>query len=199
MKKQKPELVNLAELARRAGVGPAAVSQFLRKQEALGSPVPTTPSAHRREKLVDVGHPLIQAYLKNQTVQPSNRGEGQPLTDAALEKLAALTEKTELSAAVLRGRYISRDLVLQAMDELQRIQKRELDAMVDRIVAKLSKEFGPIDNEQLDKIQKVLKRPCDDALELCSREIKKFRDDTKPRNLTAESAPASKRKHGKKK
>jgi hypothetical protein len=118
MKKQKAELVSFADLARRANVTPAAVSQFMRKQAAMGSPIPAVPGAHRREKLVDLSHPLIQGYLKNQTVQPSNRSGGAPPTGAALAKMKAQTEKTELSADVLRKRYVNREFALQYLDKL---------------------------------------------------------------------------------
>ena len=202
-KSKKPELVSFVELARRAHVTPAAVSQFIRKQAATGSPVPTVPGAHRREKLVDLNHPQVQGYLRNQTVQPSNRGGGQPPTDAALEKLRAMTEKTELSAAVLRNKFIDRSFVVQYLDELLKSEERELKAMVDRMLKKIAGEFGPASPSKIKEIKKILDRPCRDALALTRHEVEKFRRDTEPRIMKPSGAsgakpPAKGKRNGKK-
>ncbi|MDR1287113.1 MAG: hypothetical protein LBK08_05855 [Treponema sp.] len=198
MKKQKAELVTFAGLARRANVTPAAVSQFMRKQAATGSPVPAVSGAHRREKLVDLNHPLIRRYLENQTVQPSNRAGGAPPTCAALAKMKAQTEKTELSAGVLRGKYVDREFALQYLDELFETEKKELEAMVSRIIKQLAEEFGPADTAKIRKIRRTLEQPCNDALGLCRREIEKFRHDTGPRISAGEPAvPAPGGKRGK--
>jgi hypothetical protein len=188
MKKQKPELINLRELARRAGVGPAAVSQFLRKQEALGSPVPTTPGSHRRMKLVDINHPLIQGYLTNQTQRPGGRAGGKPPTDAALAKLKAAVEKAELASDVLRGRYVSRESALAYFDELLAAEQRELGAMVGRIIGGLNKEFGPLDSKQAAEAKVILECPCSDAVKMSRKEIERFVRDTQPR-IKADPTP----------
>jgi hypothetical protein len=194
MKKQKPELVNLAELARRAHVSPGAVQQFLRKQKTLGSPIPTTTGAHRREKLIDPSHPAIQGYLQNETHQPVNRVGAKPVAGAALEKLKAMTEKKELSAATLREKHIDREFVLQYLDEFLKTEKGELETMVNRVITGLTKQFGPVSRAKLKEVRRILAQPCRDALEMTSHEIEKFKRDTQPRTSTRPVVPASKGK-----
>jgi hypothetical protein len=184
MKKQKMKLVNFVGLAKLANVTPAAVSQVLRKEAARGSPVPVTPGAHRREKLVDLNHPAIQGYLRNQTIQPSNRNGARPPTGAALEKLKAQTEKLELAAGVLREKHIDREFVLRYLDEFLKTEEGELKAMVDRIIDGLDKEFGHIDRAKLKEIKQILDQPCRDALEMTHHEIDKFKRDTQPGSWT---------------
>jgi hypothetical protein len=196
MRNPKAEMITLAQMAALAGVSKPAVTNFIHRQEASGLSLTTI--AGRRTKMVDRNHPVIAGYIQNETRQPGNRAGGAPLSEAALEKLAAITEKTELAAAVLRGKYISRDLVLGYLNELQKVQKIELDAMVTRILKRLNKEFGPLSAEQLSKAREVLERPCRDAVELCSREVEKFRNDTKPRTGNPEPALSPKGKNGKK-
>jgi hypothetical protein len=197
MKKQKPELVNLAELARKSGVRPCAVSNFLRKQEAQGSPVPAVSGKHRRERLVDLNHPAVQAYLKNQTAQPGNRGHGKPPTQAALAKLQAQAEKIELAASVLRDKYVDRSFTLQYLDKFLETFGRELDLMVGRILQRLSKEFGLVTAGKMPEIKNILRQPCDDVLEMCRREVEKFQKDTAIAGRPELTAPASGGKHGK--
>jgi hypothetical protein len=194
MKKQKPELITLAELSRRAGVTSAAVNQFMRKQEARGSPVPTVPGISRREKLVDLNHPLIRGYLQNQTAQPGNRGGGRPPGPAALAKLKAQTEKTELAASVLRGRYLDRGSVLRYLDRLLETEQKELEALTGRILKRIAAEFGPVSGARTREIRRILEQPYRDALEVTGREIERFRRETEP--WITEAKPAA-RKHGK--
>jgi hypothetical protein len=162
--------------------------------------VPTVSGAHRKERIVDMNHPAVRRYLQNLTAQPGNRTGGQPPTEAALEKLRAQCEKAELSAAAMRDRYISRDLVLQYMDELQRTQKRELDAMVSRVLDQLDREFGPLSKAQISEARRVLEQPCADALEMSARYIDQFRRDIMPRTedtRAAEPAPGNMAKRDK--
>jgi transcriptional regulator with XRE-family HTH domain len=197
MKNQKsePELINLSELARRAGVGPAAVSQFLRKRMAKGSPVPTVPGAHRREKLVDAGHPLVLAFIQN---QGGGRGGDRPSSPAALEKLKAQVDKAELSADVLRAWCVDKNTALKHLDKLLETERRELSAMIGRILRRLDREFGPLGDKQTAEAQWILEQPCSDALEMSRREVEAFRNDTKPRTQdTKPTAPAPKGRRGK--
>jgi hypothetical protein len=189
-------MITLAEMAALAGVSKPAATNFIHRQEASGLSLATT--AGRRTKMVDRNHPVIAAYIKNFTAQPGNRAGGAPLSEAALAKLKAQTEKTELSAATLRAQYVDRDSVLRCMDKLQEVQRRELDSMVTRIITRINRELGPLDDKQLDEILKVLKRPCNDAVEISHRYVDQFRRETAPRTLTTEPASAPKGKNGKK-
>ncbi|MDR1373656.1 MAG: hypothetical protein LBJ24_01655 [Treponema sp.] len=192
--KKKPELLNFASLARRAGVGPAAISQFMRKQASQGSPIPTVPGKHRRERLVDLNHPAIQGYLKNQTAQPGNRGGGKPPTQAAIEKLRAQTEKTELAADALRAKYIDRSFALEYLNELLETEEWVLAGMVDRILKKISEEFSPTTDRQMAEVRRILEQPCVDAVEMSRREVEKFRRETSAPDYPELTAPARKGK-----
>jgi hypothetical protein len=197
--KPEPELINLSELARRAGVGRGAVSQFLRTQAARDSPVPLVPGAHRREKLVNIDHPLIAAYLKNQSAPGGSRSGAKLPSDAVLSKLKAQVEKAELGADVLRARYVDKDVALKHLDKLLETERRELSAMIGRILKRLAKEFGPLDSKQTAEAQWILEQPCSDALEMGRREVEAFRNDTKPRTGNLKPAPSPKGNHNGKK
>jgi predicted transcriptional regulator len=202
-KNKKPDLINFAELAKLAGVTAPAVSSFIRKQALAGSPVPVMPGANRREKLIDLNHPLVQGYLKNQTPQPGNRSGAKCATEAALEKLRAMTEKTELSAAVLRNKFIDRSFVAQYLDEFLKSEERELKAMVDRMLKQIAGEFGPVTSAKIKEIRKILERPAADALALTRHEVEKFRCGTEPRIMKPSGAsgakpPAKGKRNGKK-
>jgi predicted transcriptional regulator len=201
-KNKKPDLINFAELAKLAGVTAPAVSNFVRKQALAGSPVPVMPGANRRERLIDLNHPLVQGYLKNQTPQPGNRSGGKSPTEAVLEKTRAMVEKSELSAAVLRNKFIDRSFVAQYLDELLKSEERELKAMVDRMLKQISKEFGPVTSAKIKEVEKILSRPCVSALALTRLEIEKFRRGTEPRTVKTSASsgakPAKEKRHGKK-
>jgi plasmid maintenance system antidote protein VapI len=197
-KPKKPDMITLAEMASLAGVTPQAISAFIRKQEQSG--VSLTTIIGRRTKTVDRNNPVISAYIKNLTAQPGNRsGSGKPPTQAALEKTLAQIEKIELGADVLRSKYISRNLALAYLDKLLEIKKRELEAMINRILEQLAKEFGPIGRNKIREIRRILQQPCDDVLAMTRYEAEKFRRDTLPQSPSAKpDSPASGRKHGKK-
>jgi hypothetical protein len=194
-KTTKPEMITLAELARLAGVSQVAAGAFVRRQEEAGAPLVTL--AGRRTKTVDKNNPLIRAYIDNKTGQPVNRSGGRkPPGEAALAKLAAQTEKAELSAAALRARYISRTEALAYLDELLETEKKTLIEMVGRIIEGLTKEFGPVSRAKLREVRRILEQPCGDVITMTRREIEKFRRDTDPR-ITGPGNPAAGGKHGK--
>jgi hypothetical protein len=195
-KSKKVEMITLAEMAALAGVSKPAVTAFIHWQEASGVKLVTI--AGRRTKTVDRNNPVVAAYIKNETRQPSNRTEGKPPTDAALAKLKAQVEKDELTAGGLRSKYISRDFALRYLDELLETEKKELSVMINRIVKRLGKEFGSIDAKNKAEVRRILEQPCNDALEMTRREIERFSREVMPRTPPAVSPPASRGKHDKK-
>jgi hypothetical protein len=78
------------------------------------------------------------------------------------------------------------------------MEKLELNAMVDRIIKQLTKDFDPVSPEQTAKVRQTLERPCAAVLEMTRREIEKFRTETVPRTRDAKpTIPAVKGKREK--
>jgi hypothetical protein len=189
-------MITLAQMAALAGVSKPAATAFIHRQEASGVDLVTI--SGRRTKMVNRNDPVVAGYIQNKTAQPGNRAGGTPPSGAALSKLKAQVEKVELSAATLRAKHIDREFVLRYLDKLMETEKLELAAMVDRIIKKLDKEFGPVSNAKTKEIRRIIEQPCEDAMELTRREIEKFRCDTEPRTFAGKPVvPAPKGKRGK--
>jgi hypothetical protein len=175
-KPKKAEMITLAEMARLAGVSKPAVAAFIHRQEEAGACLVTT--SGRRTKTVDKNNPVISRYIDNKTAQPGNRDGGKPPTQAALEKLKEQTEKQELAAAALRAKYVDRAFALRFLDEVLEMERRELAAMVDRILKQLAAELAPVSPGQMKTARRLLEQPCADALEMSHRIVAQVRKET---------------------
>lgn len=171
MKKEKPDLISLAELARQAGVTAPSVTVFVRKQEAAGHL--EVISAGRGRKLVDKNHPAIRDYIQN--TRPGVKSD--PVFDEQIRKLENRLRFTRLKTAALREKYMPRDAAFTLMDKYQSASDTELRAMIGRIIARIKKESGVLDAAKESETRALLERAVDDALISGARLIADFKRD----------------------
>jgi hypothetical protein len=169
-RKQKKELISLAELARRAGVGRAAITAFVKKNEAAG--LITVFPEGRRNKKVDLHAPAIQAYIQN--AGHERGGKPKPAGEAELRRLKNRLENIRLKNKKLQEKYIGRDYMFEALDKYQEYSGLELHAMIGRVIARLKTQFG-LNAKTEKQVRGILTERVDLALESSAREIAAFK------------------------
>ncbi|MDR0498022.1 MAG: hypothetical protein LBH42_10430, partial [Treponema sp.] len=98
----KPALISLAELARRAGTSRQAVTQWIKLQEKAG--VKLTVPAGRRGKLINPENPLVRNYIANtygKTQRNEKDGKTASKAPAYIRKLTWQGKQTRLKNQIL--------------------------------------------------------------------------------------------------
>jgi hypothetical protein len=136
-----PELISLADFARRAGVSRPAVTEWLNVQEEKGFNL-RQPSG-RRGKVVDANNPLIAAYINNDNAKGDRKpsGGGKVKSGHSLRKMVNQIEKTELQTVGQRHKYVSAKSILATMDHFLELEEQYFKPLPDQILDRIGKEL----------------------------------------------------------
>jgi len=182
-KKPEPELISLSELAKRAGVSRAAVTMWIKQQEAKGLVLAIPLS--RRGKVVDANDKLVMRYINNTAGNSVRSGESaspESRSDNFLRKLEYQTRKIQIQNTLLQEKYISRNAAIALLDELAELEKRLFSAWAGRVLDKIEDE-GRIEMppEKYVKARVLIDEVLQRAMDTNRRLIDKFKKDTAPK------------------
>ena len=190
-KKAGPDLISLSELARRAGVTRAAVTMWVKQQEAQG--IILAVPLGRQGKVVDANNKLVMRYINN-TAGKSKRpgqdagdaGSGSPNT---LCKLQYQAEKLRLQNIALRKKYIPREAAFELFDKLLEFEKGYFDGFSDRILRRIEKELKiAITPESREKAKAYLDEAIQNAHITNTRIVEDFKRNTAPKHASEKTA-----------
>jgi len=141
-KKAGPDLISLSELAHRAGVTRAAVTMWIKQQEAKG--VVIAVPLGRRGKAVDANDKLVMRYINNtagKSVRPGGAGQGTGSgSNNTIRKIQFQTRKIELQNMLLQEKYISYNAALALLDELEKLETELFAGWSDRVLDRIEAE-----------------------------------------------------------
>lgn len=175
-KTSKPELISLAELARRANITRAAVSAWIRNRESEG--LHLTHASGRRSKLVDVNHPTVKRYIENPTTgsgRPRGASGPERKSPASTRKLRAQIARLRLQTAALRGRYLSRDAAFLILDKMHNLEAEYFAGFPARVLTHIEKERITISQKARKQVKELIDEALAGAHESTSRIISDFK------------------------
>jgi len=182
-KKKAADLISLSELAKRAGVSRAAVTMWIKQQEAQG--VVIAVPLGRRGKVVDANDKLVTRYINNtagKSVRPGESVSPVNRSDNFLRKLEYQTKKIQIQNTLLQEKYISRNAAIAFLDELAEIEKRLFSDWAGRVLDCIEAEGKiPMPPEKFVKAKVLIDEALQRAMDTNRRLIGKFKKDTAPK------------------
>jgi len=183
-KKAGPDLISLSELAKRAGVSRAAVTMWIKQQEAQG--VVIAVPLGRRGKVVDANDKLVTRYINN-TAGKSNRtaqvGESaENKSPNTLRKLEFQVKKLDLQNKALREKYISTEGVFALLDKFLENESKVYNGWSEKVLRRIETELKiAIPPEKRKKAKEMLDNAVNDVHIMSQRTIDDFKQKNKPK------------------
>ena len=189
-KKSEPELLTLAELARRIGASRSAVSQWVQSQEKAGIIVAVP--VGRRGKMIDINNPIVRRYVQNTAGNSVRSGEGAGAENASANTIRKLTyqcKRTELQTALTREKYISLSSVKVFFEKLAEVECEIFTSFPDKVIKRVEAELKlKLPQDTKKKAAELLQTAVGSCLESTYRLIKEFERKNAPKAATKKSA-----------
>jgi len=136
-----PDMVSLAELARRAGVTRQAVTSWVKQQEAHG--IRLVQLSGRCGKIIDANDPLVTCYIKNvkNAACPHGKDAGEK-SDNSLRKLQWRVEKIQLENEALRKKYLPTSCVIALLEQYLKLGDEAFKDFPERVLSRIERELN---------------------------------------------------------
>jgi DNA-binding MarR family transcriptional regulator len=190
-KKAEPDLISLSELARRAGVSRAAVTMWVKQQEAQG--VILAAPLGRQGKVVDANDKLVMRYINN-TAGKSNRAEksgesAENKSPNTLRKLQYQAEKLRLQNIALREKYVTRESAWAFIDKFSEFEIELFKAWPEKVLRRIETEMKfTIPPDKRKEAKGVMENALKTAHETSQRIIEDFKKRTAPKGTEERTA-----------
>jgi len=189
-KKAEPDLISLSELAKRAGVSRAAVTMWIKQQEAKGI-VLAVPMG-RRGKLIDANNKLVMRYVSNtagKSIRPGNGANTENAGANTIRKLTYQCKKTELQNALTREKYIPLESVKIFFEKLAEVECEIFTGFPDKVIRRVEAELKlKLPQDTKKKAAELLQTAVGSCLESTYRLIKDFERKNAPKAAAKKSA-----------
>jgi predicted transcriptional regulator len=189
-KKAEPDLLTLAEMARRIGTSRSAVSQWVQSQ-ARADVILAVPMG-RRGKMIDINNPIVRRYVQNSAGNSVRAGDGASAENASANTIRKLTyqcKKTELQNTITREKYISLDSVKIFFEKLGEVECEIFSTFPDRVIKRVEAELKlKLPQDTKKKAAELLQTAVGSCLESTYRLIKEFERKNAPKAATKKSA-----------
>ena len=184
-KKAEPDLISLSELAKRAGVSRAAVTMWIKQQEAQG--VILAVPLGRRGKVIDANDKLVMRYINN-TAGKSNRavqgGESAEKSPNTLRKLQFQAKKLDLQNKALREKYITTESAFALLDKFLEAESKVYKDWPEKVLRRIETELKIVmPPEKRKRAKEMLDNAVNDAHIMNQRIIDDFKKKNKPKNF----------------